>query len=100
MPLFLIMLAVNMPAGYLLCRYFKIHAFWKIFLVGLGQYVGSAFILAALLIFTDNSPQNNTKLLNMLYLGGTGVILFAIIAVPVILFYAWFLHWWFARKSP
>lgn len=99
MPLIPLMLAINLPLGYLLCRYFNIRKFWKIFLVGLGQYVASAFILAALLVFTDNSPQNNTKFLNMLYLGGTGTILFALIAVPLILFYAWFLHWWFARKS-
>jgi hypothetical protein len=95
-----LMLAVNLPVGYLLCRYFKIRAFWKIFLIGLGQYIASAFILAALLIFTDNSPENNTKFMNMLFLGGTGVMLFAIIAVPLILLYAWFLHWWFARKTP
>lgn len=99
MPLFALMLAVNLPLGYLICRYFKIRAFWKILLIGLGQYVASAFILAALLIFSDNSPQNNTKLMNILYLGGVGVILFALIAVPVILFYAWFLHWWFGRKA-
>lgn len=98
MPLIPIMLAVNLPLGYAICRYFRIRAFWKIFLIGLGQYVASAFILAALLVFTDNSPQNNTKFLNMLYLGGTGTILFALIAVPLILFYAWFLHWWFGRK--
>ena len=99
MPLIPIMLAVNLPLGYAICRYFQIRAFWKIFLIGLGQYVASAFILAALLVFTDNSPQNNTKFLNMLYLGGTGTILFALIAVPLILFYAWFLHWWFGRKT-
>ena len=99
MPLIPLMLAVNLPVGYLLCRHFRIRAYWKILLVGLGQYVASAFILAAVLIFTDNSPENNTKFMNMLFLGGTGVILFAIIAVPLILLYAWFLHWWFARKS-
>lgn len=62
MPLIPIMLAVNLPLGYAIVRYFQIRAFWKIFLIGLGQYVASAFILAALLVFTDNSPQNNTKI--------------------------------------
>lgn len=98
MPLILLMLVVNVPLGYLVCRHFKIRSYWKILLIGLGQYVASAFILAAVLVFTDNSPQNNTKFLNMLYLGGVGVMLFALIAVPVILLYAWFLHWWFGRK--
>ncbi len=99
MPLLPLMLAVNLPLGYWICHHFKIRAYWKILLVGLGQYIASAFILAAILVFTDNSPQNNTKFANMLFLGGTGVILFALIAVPMILLYAWFLHWWFGRKN-
>lgn len=99
MPLMLLMLVINLPAGYFVCRYFKIRVFWKILLVGLGQYVASAFLFAALLVFSDNSPENSNKVLNTLYLGGTGALLFALIAVPLILFYAWFLHWWFGRKT-
>ncbi|MFO1471639.1 MAG: hypothetical protein U1F27_11440 [Turneriella sp.] len=99
MPLMLLMLVINLPLGYYICRYFKIRAFWRILLIGLGQYLSSAFVLAAILVLSDNSPQNNAKLMNILYLGGTGAILFSIIGLPAILFYTWFLHWWFGRKT-
>lgn len=99
MPLIPVMLAINLPLGYLLCWYFKIRKFWQILLVGLGQYAASGFVLAGLLVFNDNSPQNHSKILNTLYLGGAGLLLFAIIAVPLILLYSWFLHWFFHRQN-
>lgn len=99
MPFILLMLLINIPVGYLICRYFKIHKFWKILLVGLGQYAACSMILAALMIYSDNSPANFDKFGNALKLGGAGMLVFAIFSVPLILLYAWLLTWWFGRKK-
>lgn len=87
-----VLLAINIPLGYFVCRRYEIHTYGKIFSVGLAQYVVSALGVATLLVFTDQGIQGEQRLLAALYLGFAGVLAFAVFIIPIILLYAYILY--------
>jgi hypothetical protein len=96
--LILILLAINLPLGYFLCRWLGLRGFVKISLLGLGQYIGSAFASVLVLFAFGNEADAAMGISGALRSALTGLWIFAPFVLPIVLLYAFLLSRHFGRR--
>lgn len=97
--LILILLGINLPLGYFFCRWLALRGFGKILLLGLGQYVLSAFASVLVLFAFGNEADAALGISGAVKSAFVGIWIFAPFVLPVVVLYAYLLSRYFGKKS-
>lgn len=97
--LLLILTLINVPIGHYLCQRFKIYTYLRIVLVGLVQYLSTAFIYSIVITIFDHRRPFSLETLAMPFaLTGYAVIVFSYVAVPIVMLVALVFYFYFRKE--
>lgn len=96
--LILVLLLINLPLGFFLCRWLALRGFVKILLLGFGQYVASAFASVFVLFALGNAADAALGISGALKSALNGLWIFAPFVLPIVVLYAFLLNRYFARR--